>query len=132
MQKNVRDGGRRARRCAHGLSAAGGGHVPRTGEVRQARAEPVLLRQDDVRPTGAVRGQLYRHRVVRAKESGGLHEPARRDRGKSISPLYRKSDLLCGYPRPVSLSMTLLSTRRGHGVRPTFRYLILSRIRCRC
>lgn len=54
------------------------GHV-RPGQMRQARAEPVLLWQDDVRQTGTVRRQLHWHDVDDSKKPGRPQQPARRD-----------------------------------------------------
>jgi len=58
-------------------SAAGGRSVrPAAGPVRQVPAERVLLRPDDVRPTGTVRRQLHGNGAEHASEHGSVPEPA--------------------------------------------------------
>lgn len=61
---------------AGGAAVAGGRRVRTAGPVRQARAARVLLRPDDVRPTGTVRRQLHGNGAVHAAERGRVPEPA--------------------------------------------------------
>jgi len=64
-------------------SAAGGRSVrAAAGPVLQARAERLLLRPYNIRPTGTVRRQLHGNRAVLATEHRRVPEPAQRDRGK--------------------------------------------------
>lgn len=76
QHRRIRRGIRRS--TAVVLAVSADCHV-RAGQVQQARTEPVLLRQDDVRQTGTVRRQLHWHGVDGAEEPGRTQQPARRD-----------------------------------------------------